>query len=184
MMRTLAALLMVAVFAVPVRAQVAVDSVEVMIYAPGDIVVTIAPRSFTGVVGDTVRFTAVAIDAPTGDTIPVILNWSTPTPQAVQIDPMTGEAVFLSRGRWRIRVEVARIGGIVIYEMRNGGLHPTVAGIDMEVGQTRQLCAYVTAPDGNIIARSALICPLPGSAPAWAFTLPGILRNGMASRPG
>lgn len=166
-----------ALLAPPAAAQVAVDSVEVLIYAPGDIVVTIAPRSFTGLVGDTVRFTATAIDAPTGDTIQnILLNWSTPTPQAVQIDPMTGEAVFLSRGRWRIRVEVERVGGLVMFELRGGAVFPIPSdGLALQVGDERQLCAYVLNMQSVVVARSSTVCPLPGQSPAWAFTLPGLM---------
>lgn len=164
-------------FAAPVQGQVAVDSVEVQIYAPGDILVAITPRSFSGLVGDTVQFQAVAIDAPTGDTINALLNWSTPNPEAVQIDAMTGEAIFLSRGRWRIRVEVERMGSIVMYELRGSSIFPLPDEIQMGIGETRQLCAYVTNADGTIVARSALFCPLPGESPAWAFTLPGLLRR-------
>lgn len=172
------AVALLAALATPGSAQVAVDSVEVQIYAPGDITVTISPRTFTGLVGDTVTFQAVAIDAPTGDTINALLNWSTPTPQNVEIDPMTGHATFLSRGRWMIRVEVERTGGIVLMEMRGGSTFPIgPAGIVMQVGEQRQLCAYVTNPAGEIIARSSTICPFPGSAPAWAFTWPGLLRG-------
>lgn len=169
-------LILLAVLAAPATAQVAVDSVEVQIYAPGDITVTISPRTFTGMVGDTVTFTAVAIDAPTGDTINALLNWSTPTPANVEIDPMTGHATFLSRGRWMIRVEVERAGGIVMMEMRGGSTFPIgPEGIVMQVGETRQLCAYVTNAGGEIVARSSTVCPLPGSAPAWAFTWPALL---------
>lgn len=160
-------------------AQIASDSVEVDIYAAGDIVVTIAPRTFTGLVGDTVTFTAVAIDAPTGDTISVLLNWSTPTPQAVSIDPMTGHATFLSRGRWRIRVDVERIGGVVLYELRPSGFVVPVPedGIRMAVGEEKQLCAYLTNTWGVPIAKSAELCPLPLVSPAWAPIMPGLLER-------
>lgn len=176
----LSAALALALSAVPAASQVAVDSVEVQIYAPGDIVVTIAPRSFRGLVGDTVRFSAVAIDAPTGDTIPAILNWSTPNPEAVSIDPMTGEAVFLSRGRWRIRVEVERAGGIVMFQVLAGQVVPipVVDGrkhLSLEVGEQRQLCAYITNAEGTIVGRSAYLCPFPGESPEWAFTWPSLL---------
>lgn len=161
-------LLALALLAADAEAQVAVDSVEVQIYAPGDILVTIAPRTFTGLVGDTVRFSAVAIDAPTGDTIPdVLLRWSTPNPAAVSIDPMSGEAVFLSRGRWRIRVEVERVGGIVMMELRNGDVFPIPEeGIRFSrMGQTKQLCAYLLNTRTEVIARHPDICPIPGVAP-------------------
>lgn len=163
----------------PASAQVAVDSVEVQIYAPGDIVVTIAPRTFTGLVGDTVRFQAVAIDAPTGDTIDAIVRWSTPESAGVDIDPMTGLATFLSRGRWRIRVEVERVGGIVMYELRGGTVFtiPPEGIVLNGIGATAQLCAYVTNFQGTIVARSSENCPLPGDSPAWAFTFPRLLER-------
>lgn len=169
--------LLVAV-AAPVEAQVAVDSVQVQIYAAGDIVVTIAPRSFTGMVGDTVRFQATAIDAPTGDTIPVILNWSTNNPDAVDLDPMTGEAVFLSRGRHIIRVEVERAGGIVLFQIQAGSVVPIPEdGIVMRVGEERQLCAYVLNGEGTIVGRSSTVCPFPADSPAWAFTWPRLFER-------
>lgn len=156
----------------PAEAQVAVDSVEVTIYAPGDILVTIAPRTFTGLVGDTITFTAVAIDAPTGDTIPdVLLRWSSPDPSAVQIDPMTGHATFLNRGKWRIRVEVERVGGLVLMELRSGDLRTLENPLRMQVGEVRQLCAFLLNMRSQIVARGPSLCPVPGETPDWHWAL-------------
>lgn len=155
----------------PAAAQVAVDSVEVQIYAPGDILVAIAPRSFTGLVGDTVQFSAVAVDAPTGDTIPALLRWSTPNPEAVSIDPMTGEAVFLSRGRWRIRVEVERVGGLVLMEYRDGVLRGA-DHVQLTVGESTQLCAYLLNTRSQILVRSPSFCPDVGIPSEMQVRLP------------
>lgn len=178
---TSAALLAAALVAAPqhTEAQVAVDSVEVQIYAPGDIEVLISPRTFRGFVGDTLTFTAVAIDGPTGDTIDVLVNWSTPNPAAIEIDAETGHATFLTRGTWRIRVEVERLGDIVMFQLSSGGnVLPLPDTLRMQVGELVQLCAYVTNLAGTIVARSSTMCPLPGESPAWAFTKPSLLRSG------
>lgn len=181
-----AALLAAALLAVatppPAEAQVAVDSIDVTIYAPGDILVTIAPRTFTGLVGDTITFTAVAIDAPTGDTIPdVLLRWSSPDPSAVSIDPMTGHATFLNRGKWRIRVEVERVGGLVLMEMRGGDVYMIngTARFNM-IGQTKQLCTYLINLQSQIIARSPTLCPIPGVPGEWHWA--GLPVNWMLDR--
>lgn len=158
--RSTALVALLAAFAAPAGAQVAVDSVDVQIYAPEDIMVEIIPQSFTGMIGDTVTFEAVTMDAFSGDTIPTVVTWS--ASEGVEIDPETGAARFLTRGSHVVRATVERLAGLVIYQLQMGVLSPA-DNITITVGQSRQLCAYMLNTAGEIVAGQGGVCPMPAA---------------------
>lgn len=170
MKKLFGALAAIFILAQPVQAQVLSDSVTVRIFEIGDLELVISPTDYRGAVGDTVTFEAHVIDGPTGDTISAIVTWEAADPSAVQIDPDTGFARFLTRGSHVVRVRAERIVALNIYRQIGSSVFP-VDTLHLTVGQTAQLCAYLVGTTGNIIAGSEG-CPLPASSPGWAPALP------------
>lgn len=168
--RLLALILPALGFATPASTQILTDSVEVRIYEVGDLELVVSPNDFRGLVGDTVTFTAVALDGPTGDTIGAVITWSTDNPAAVSIDPDTGFARFLARGAFLIRVTAERVVSMTVYRKIGSSVF-FLDTLHIDVGELAELCAYVIGSSGNIIAGSTG-CPLPASSPGWAPSWP------------
>ena len=151
---------------VGVSAQEQADSVPVIIYDRADMVVDITPNGYRGFRGDTITFTAVVTDGPTGDTIPAILRWSEST-GSVDIDSISGFATFNNRGRYNIKVEVERILELQIAELTDSGTTTPIGNggtdhppLQLLVGETKQLCAYIIGEFGTIIRpEQAEACP-------------------------
>ena len=99
-MKTTRGLALLALLAAPLSAQQ--DSVDIVIYDRADMKVIATPESYRGDRGDTLTFTAVVIDIPTGDTLDVAVTWSADNPNAVVIDAVTGFATFMTRGRHQV----------------------------------------------------------------------------------
>ena len=72
-MRLFALLLVALLLPTSVAAQTPGDSVQVTIYDKADVTLDIQPQDFRGFRGDTVTFTATAVDTITGDTLDVDL---------------------------------------------------------------------------------------------------------------
>lgn len=150
------------------------DSVTITIYDRTDMQLTITPESKRGFKGDTVTFTAVAIDTVTGDTLNVEIIWSTDSPSAVEIDSETGFATFLNRGRYRVYADVVRLTAMVIYRQQDDGFWTEVFSVERQavyaatgvvpeelgfyVGDLVPLCAYLVDEEG-LWFRSAEYCP-------------------------
>lgn len=169
--------------AAPTSAQVPLDSVTVTIYDPADLTVDIRPVEYRGFRGDTVTFSATVVDGPTGDTLDVELAWSTDSPTAVMIDPISGFATFLSRGQHRIYAEVVSIRSedLVITSSLDGVTwvdHSDGTLLELQVGQAALVCAYhveVTQTIGGHtttpLGRSSVDCPgdgLPAIDVTWS----------------
>lgn len=77
---------------------------NVMIDPPGPV------RRFRG---DSVQFSATAVDTVSGDTLEVEFFWSSSNSNVLSVDPETGMAHFLSRGNAQLVVEVVRLVGLI-----------------------------------------------------------------------
>lgn len=155
-------ILVLAMLLIAAPAQAQQDSVTVTIYNQSDLQLIITPDDFTGFVGDTVTFDAQVVDAVTGDTLSAILQWSTDDPTNVEIDPDTGFARFLARGTYRIYVDVVSIvAELIIFELDENGDARWIpeSGIELAVGDSVQLCAYLFDPQMMPVGKSGEFCP-------------------------
>lgn len=104
----------------PVAAQS--DSVEVTVIDRTDLNVIIEPagpiRRFRG---DSVQFSATAIDTVSGDTLAVEFRWSSTNSNVLTIDGETGLATFNSRGNASVVVEVVQLVGMIATVMEQDG---------------------------------------------------------------
>lgn len=157
----------------PSPAAAQADSVVIDIYDRSDLSVEIVPDGYRGFRGDTVTFRAVVVDAVSGDTLDVELIWSTDNPTAVDIDPSTGFATFLSRGRYNVYVDVGGFTGIVLLREpmvpfaewtelytadRAAYLGADPDTLQVHVGESVTLCGY-TLIGGNVVEKSGVNCP-------------------------
>jgi hypothetical protein len=158
---------MLFVLAVPVMAQQ--DSVTVTIYDRSDLDLQITPQNYRGFRGDTITFIALAIDNLTGDTLFVDVEWSTDSPGAVDIDPVTGFATFLNRGQYNVFADVTSFTGIIVMREMLDGWDEVYTNeraawgvmgdtLKIEIGKTVRLCGYIMLA-GVLSVKSELFCP-------------------------
>lgn len=190
------ALFLLFAFAAPVSAQLPSDSVDITIYDTADLEVVISPDGYRGFPGDTITFTAVAIDTVSGDTIAADFLWSTDNPNAVQIDPQTGFATFNSSGQYRVFAEITSIVQLdmVFFGLPQGSsdyvMFSSESPLQLTVGETAHLCAIVvgveTFAGGQTSvtprSKSEAMCPdfaspvpLPVEAVEWSSADPSIV---------
>lgn len=151
----------------PVAAQT--DSATVTVIDRTDLNVTITPpgpvRRFRG---DSVQFSAVAVDTVSGDTLDVEFFWSSSNSSVLSIDAQSGLAHFNSRGNATVVVEVVRLVGMIatverddgtwtevyttgareLYYARSGVTPPP--GNEVVVNTWQRLCWYVFDSLGRI----------------------------------
>lgn len=98
----------------PAPLQAQTDSATVTVIDRTDLNVMIDPpgpvRRFRG---DSVQFSATAVDTVSGDTLEVEFFWSSSNSNVLSVDPSTGMAHFLSRGNAQLVVEVVRLVGLI-----------------------------------------------------------------------
>lgn len=187
-------------FAAPLSAQTATDTISLVIRGDMTTVSITVPVTFTDTlqVGDTITFTARAVNS-SGNEVSAIINWSAvtvgcataPCQPALSIDPVTGFAMTLRitapGERVLITVTATQVSGQVWGWIEGTGqpfqsppLRPLYAGEQV------QLCAYaVNRLDvvGQNPGSPGFLCP---AAPP-GFTVGTTLPNGSfwtASRPG
>ena len=150
-------------FLLPTAAACQSGRATVRVIDRSNLEVVVTPSSYTGEVGDTLTFQAVAIDTVTGDTIPSVFQWSSTDPTGVSIEPNTGHAELLRAGTYELVADVARIVAMMITSQNNDGTwsevfssspvrqaHYAATGVvpdslRLEVGQSRPLCAYLVS---------------------------------------
>jgi hypothetical protein len=157
------ALLLAFLFFTPVAATCQTGRATVTVIDRGNLDVIVTPETYTGEVGDTLTFTAVAVDRTTGDTIPSVFLWESTDTTGVQVDPNTGHATLLSAGTFDITAMVVRIVAMMITTQEDDGSWREVFSSDperqavyaargsapdslvLEVGETRPMCAYLVS---------------------------------------
>lgn len=138
----------------PSPAAAQTDSTEVQVIDRTDLNVTITPeglvRRFRG---DSLQFTAVAVDTVSGDTLDVEFLWSSTNTNVLTIDPATGMAHFLSRGNAQVIVEVSEIVSVLITEQQDDGTWIETGDVmDVAEGDWLRTCVYVERSNGRIHA--------------------------------
>lgn len=149
----------------PVAAACQTGRATVRVIDRSNLTVVVTPSSYTGEVGDTLTFSAVAIDTISGDTIPSVFRWTSTDSTGVQVDPNTGEAVLLRAGTYDIEAMVTQIVAMLITSQQDDGSWAEVFSssperqavyaargfapdtLRMEVGETRPVCAYLVSVD-------------------------------------
>lgn len=152
-------------FLTPVAAACQTGRATVRVIDRSNLVVEVTPPTYTGQVGDTLTFTAVAIDTISGDTIPSVFRWQATDSTGVQVDATTGHATLLRSGTYDIEAMVTQIVAMMITRQNDDGswseiFSTTVArqavyaargsapdSLVLEVGQSVPLCAYLVSPD-------------------------------------
>ena len=161
----------------PACAAAQTDSVVVTVTDRTSLRLTITTTRLSGEPGDTVTFEAIAVDTLTGDTIDVVIRWSSDSP-AVEIDATTGFATFTGDCgavicRAVVFADVERIVSIVVFRLWPDGWGEVYA-VEREatygrqgfapprnvlrVGEVIQLCAYLVSDEG-VWFRSSEACP-------------------------
>lgn len=166
----------------------------------GNLRVDVTPQTYTGEVGDTITFRAVAIDQISGDTIPSVFLWSSPDSLGVSIHPTTGLATLRRAGEYQIEAFVQRITSMIITrQMEDGSWREVFSNerqviyastgvvppqLSIEVGQQVPLCAYLESDTGRHFlcedcqwgTSDPTIVSIaeqdPGICPVWAPGLP------------
>lgn len=187
----------VALFPPPVACQTGRATVTVI--DRGNLRVDVTPPTFTGEVGDTITFSAVAIDQISGDTIPSVFLWSSTDTLGVSITS-TGRATLLRAGEYQVEAFVQRIISMIITrQMDNGSWREVFSNerqtvyaatgivpprLEIEVGQEVPLCAYLESDTGRHFlcqdcqwgTSDPTIVSIqeqdPGICPVWAPGLP------------
>lgn len=149
----------------PVAAACQTGRATVRVIDRSNLRVDVTPSSYTGEVGDTLTFTAVAIDTVTNDTIPSVFRWTSTDSTGVQVDATTGFATLLRAGTYDIEAMVTQIVAMMITSQQDDGTWEEVYSssaarqavyaergfapdtLRMAVGETRPLCAYLVSPD-------------------------------------
>ncbi len=162
----------------PACASAQTDSVTVTVTDRTNLELTITTTRLTGEPGDTVTFEAIAIDTITGDTIDVVLQWTSSSP-AVSIDPVTGFATFAGCGQTvcvaTVFADVQQILEIIVMREGDDAIWREVWTVErqpaysaqgfapdslvLEVGEEVQLCAYLVN-DAGVWFRSSDVCPV------------------------
>ena len=156
------------------------DTVTVNVTDRTNLGLTITTALTGWVVGDTVTFRAEAIDSITGDTLDVVLEWSTTTPAVLDLDPATGFGTFLgcpgsTTCTADVIATVQRIVSLAIFREGDDGLWREVFTLErrdvyastgvvpeslmLDMGEEFQLCAYLVNDLGVLLSRSASVCP-------------------------
>lgn len=107
--------------AMPVAAACQTGSATVTVVDRSRLRVEVAPRTFTGEIGDTVTFTAVARDTVTNQVIPAVFRWSSQDTLGVRVDPLSGLATLRRAGTYQILAAVQRITAMIIMREQNNG---------------------------------------------------------------
>lgn len=142
-------LVLVALALLPPPAACQTGSATITVVDRSRVQVIVTPATYTGEPGDTVTFTAVAIDSISGDTISGVLRWSSEDTTAVQIDPTTGQATLLRAGTWQVFADLMQLVGLVITRQQDDGSYREAPTLSLRLGEVAQLCAYVYDDQGN-----------------------------------
>lgn len=151
-------------FFLPVSAACQTGSATVRVIDRSLLDVVVEPATYTGEVGDTITFAAVAIDTISGDTIPSQIRWSSADSTGVSIDPTTGLATLLRAGTFTVNADVAEILSMIWFGEQDDGTWAEVYSpqrnfvyartgtvpdeLRMLVGEDRRLCLYIETTDG------------------------------------
>jgi len=126
------------------------DTLSITVVDPADLVVTVSPRPSHVFVGDTITFSAVAVDGFSGDTVEAVVRWATTTPERVTIDPVTGQATFTARGAVAIYLTIERLVRVAFLpDLKANGLNFDA------FGQERLACAYFIGAGGTVGYKTA-----------------------------
>lgn len=139
-------------------------SATVRVIDRGLLAVEVTPPEYTGEVGDTITFAAVAIDTVSGDTIPSQIRWTSDDSLGVSIDPVTGLATLLQAGTFTVSAEVTEIISMIWFGEQDDGTWAEIYSpnrnfvyastgvvpdeLRMLVGQNRRICLYFETPMG------------------------------------
>jgi hypothetical protein len=143
--------------AAPLQAQQ--DSVLVDVIDRTDLNLIISPEGpIKAFRGDSIQFTAIAVDTVSGDTINASLIWSSTNPNVIEVDPETGWARFRNRGNAAVVVEVADIISMIfmapddqqfwreVYSPERDSVYARLGSVPdqlrLRVGDQRPLCVY------------------------------------------
>lgn len=146
------ALLTLALLATAPAASAQQDSVTVTVIDRTDLEVVITPegpvRRFRG---DSVQFSAVAVDTVSGDTLAVEFLWTSTNSNVLTIDSETGMARFLSRGNAQVVVEVVQLVSLILVGQQDDGTwFELTDSYPVAQNAWRPICAYGQRNDGSV----------------------------------
>ena len=169
------ALLMMMVLTAPIACQT--GSATVRVIDRGLLAVEVTPPEYTGEVGDTITFAAVAIDTVSGDTIPSQIRWTSADSLGVSIDPVTGLATLLQAGTYTVTAEVTEIISMIwfgeqddgtwaeVYSPQRNFVYASTGAVPDQlriiVGGQRRICLYFETTMG-------VLQPTPGEVEWWS----------------
>ena len=143
----------------PVTAACQSGEATVIVVDRSRLEVLVSPSTYTGELGDTLTFIAVARDTISGDTIPAQIRWTSTDETGVSVDPVTGQATLLRAGTFTVIADVTEIVSIVFLTQDDDGgwseryssnRHALYAargfmppGFELQVGEERPVCTYL-----------------------------------------